>query len=117
MIVDILLTIHFILLILISLRVLSRHDLTSSARLAWIVILFILPYFGVLIYWMFGEVHLGHDFGKKRDDIIQRLHTHSPSVLGHESTLEKLIKPAYQASLSSFLCLCCKSHWFSYYGG
>ena len=56
MIVDILLTIHFILLILISLRVLSRHDLTSPARLAWIVILFILPYFGVLIYWMFGEV-------------------------------------------------------------
>ena len=93
MIVDILLTIHFILLILISLRVLSRHDLTSPARLAWIVILFILPYFGVLIYWMFGEVHLGHDFGQKRDDIIKQLNTHSPSVLGHETTLEKVIKP------------------------
>ena len=100
MIVDILLTIHFILLILISLRVLSRHDLTSPARLAWIVILFILPYFGVLIYWMFGEVHLGHDFGQKRDDIIKQLNTHSPSVLGHEATLEKVIKPAYQASFA-----------------
>ena len=100
MIVDIFLTIHFILLITISLRVLSRHDLTSPARLAWIVILFALPYFGVVIYWMFGEVHLGRDFTQKRDDIIKRLNTHSPNILGHETTLKKLIKPAYQASFA-----------------
>lgn len=31
MLVDILLTIHFILLVLISLRVLARHDLTAPA--------------------------------------------------------------------------------------
>ena len=76
MLIDILLTIHFILLVLISLRVLSRDDLTAPARLAWIVILFVLPYFGVLVYWMFGEVHLGRNFAREREDIINKLRQH-----------------------------------------
>ncbi|MBP2279782.1 hypothetical protein RCH20_001754 [Psychrobacter sp. PL15] len=37
MAVNIFLTVHFVLLLLISLRVLARHDLTSSARLAWLL--------------------------------------------------------------------------------
>ena len=80
MLIDILLTIHFILLVLISLRVLSRDDLTAPARLAWIVILFVLPYFGVLVYWMFGEVHLGRNFAREREDIINKLRQHRPAV-------------------------------------
>ena len=84
MLVDILLTIHFILLVLISLRVLARHDLTAPARLAWLVILFLLPYFGVLVYWMFGEVHLGRNFTRERQKIIDKLHRHRPEVLGSD---------------------------------
>ena len=98
MLLDILLTLHFILLILISLRVLSRHDLTSPARLAWIVVLFVLPYIGVLVYWMFGEVHLGREFTQKRKEIIDRLNAHNPAVLGSEMTLTKVVKPEYQAA-------------------
>ena len=51
MLVDILLTIHFILLVLISLRVLARHDLTAPARLAWMVILFS---YLILASWFIG---------------------------------------------------------------
>ena len=87
MLVDILLTIHFILLVLISLRVLARHDLTAPARLAWLVILFLLPYFGVLVYWMFGEVHLGRNFTRERQKIIDKLHQHRPEVLGSDVAL------------------------------
>ena len=72
MLTDILLTIHFILLIVISLRVLARHDLSSPARLAWLVILFILPYIGVIVYWMFGEIHLGRNFEREHRQIINR---------------------------------------------
>ena len=100
MIMDILLTIHFILLILISLRVLSRHDLTSPARLAWIVILFVLPYFGVLIYWMFGEVHLGRDFTHEREEIIDKLQLHHPDVLGNNVNLKNFVKSEYQAAFA-----------------
>ena len=95
MLVDILLTIHFILLVLISLRVLSRHDLTAPARLAWMVILFVLPYFGVLVYWMFGEVHLGRNFTRQREEIIDKLRQHRPEVLGSETALLHAVKPEY----------------------
>ena len=42
--VNILFITHLILLILISLRVLARYDLTAPARLVWLVVLFLLPY-------------------------------------------------------------------------
>lgn len=100
MVTDILLTIHFILLIVISLRVLARHDLSSPARLAWLVILFILPYIGVVVYWMFGEIHLGRGFEREHRQIIDRLHSHDPKVLGHNASLTEAIKPAYQAAFA-----------------
>ena len=100
MVTDILLTIHFILLIVISLRVLARHDLSSPARLAWLVILFILPYIGVVVYWMFGEIHLGRGFEREHRQIIDRLHSHDPEVLGHKASLAEAIKPAYQAAFA-----------------
>jgi len=100
MLLNIFLIIHFMLLILISLRVLARHDLTSPARLAWIVILFILPYLGVVIYWMFGEVHLEGNFKRERKQIINKLAAHSPDVLGHETALLENIKPEYQAAFA-----------------
>ncbi|ALF60775.1 cardiolipin synthase [Psychrobacter urativorans] len=97
---NILLGIHFILLIIISLRVLARHDFTSSARLAWLVILFILPYVGVVVYWMFGEIHLGRDFERKNREIINKLHAHNPEVLSSQSVLKAAIKPEYQAAFA-----------------
>lgn len=100
MVKDILLTIHFILLVLISLRVLARQDLSAPARLAWMVVLFLLPYFGVAIYWMFGEVHLGRHFAQKHKHIKKKLHAHSPEVLGCESSLYEAIKPEYRAAFS-----------------
>lgn len=100
MALNIFLTLHFILLLLISMRVLSRQDLTSSARLAWLVVLFILPYIGVLVYWMFGEIHLGRDFARKHHEIINKLHTRNPEVLGSDAVLANSIQPEYQAAFA-----------------
>lgn len=100
MVMDILLTIHFILLILISLRVLARYDLTSSARLAWLIILFVLPYIGVVVYWMFGEVHLGRNFTREYKQIVHNLRTHNPEVLGDDAFLIENIKPEYRAAFA-----------------
>lgn len=100
MLLDILLTIHFILIILISLRVLARQDFTSPARLAWLVVLFILPYLGVLVYWMFGELRLGRGFTEQSQQIIEDLHKHNPEVLGNDSALIKSVKPEYRAAFA-----------------
>ncbi|PNK59583.1 cardiolipin synthase [Psychrobacter sp. FDAARGOS_221] len=97
---DLLFILHFGLWLLISLRVLSRHDLTSSARLAWLVVLFIVPYFGVVVYWMFGEVHLGLNFQYRHEKIKQRLQDSFPQVLGQQSTLQQVVAPEYQTALS-----------------
>ena len=95
MVLDIFLTVHFILLVLISLRVLARHDLSSPARLAWLVVLFILPYIGVIVYWMFGEIHLGRNFEREHRQIIDKLYHSNPEVLGSNSALVDAVKPAY----------------------
>lgn len=100
MALNILLTVHFVLLIIISLRVLARHNLSSPARLAWLVILFLLPYIGVVIYWMFGEIHLGRNFEREHRQIINRLHQANPEVLGNEASLAAAIKPPYQAAFA-----------------
>lgn len=97
--INIVLFIHFVLLMIIALRILARDDLSSSARLAWLVVLFLLPYLGVVIYWMFGEVHLGPEFTKKHQEIIDRLHQNHRQVLGHEQTMNA-IAPEYQAAFA-----------------
>ncbi|MGM8910687.1 cardiolipin synthase [Psychrobacter sp. 1U1] len=100
MILDILLVIHFILLLIISLRVLSRPELTSSARLAWLVVLFVLPYIGVAVYWMFGEVHLGKGFAQRYEKTIKEIHHNNPEVLGSEAALTDGVKPEYRAAFA-----------------
>ncbi|WP_367107327.1 cardiolipin synthase [uncultured Psychrobacter sp.] len=99
MLMDIFLTLHFILLLLISLRVLARDNLTAPARLAWLVILFILPYVGVVVYWLFGEVHLGRNFERNYKQVINKLHQNNPEVLGSATAIEA-IKPEYRAAFA-----------------
>ncbi|WP_201533961.1 cardiolipin synthase [Psychrobacter ciconiae] len=99
--INIVLFIHFILLIIIALRILARDDLTSPARLSWLVVLFLLPYLGVVIYWLFGEVHLGPEFAKKHQQIIDTLHSQHSEVLGkHDGMLNQAINPEYQAAFA-----------------
>ncbi|MGM8886501.1 cardiolipin synthase [Psychrobacter sp. 1U2] len=100
MFLDILLTIHFLLLLLISVRVLARHDLSAPARLAWIVVLFILPYIGVVVYWLFGEIHLGRKFKQNYERIKDELYHSHPEVLGHNVDLVQAVKPEYQAAFA-----------------
>lgn len=99
MLIKLLLWLHFILLIVISLRVLARHNLTSSARLSWLVVLFILPYIGVVIYWLFGEVHLGSRFKEQHESIINKIHSNNPEVLGSKDHLSA-IDSNYQAAFA-----------------
>lgn len=97
---DILLTLHFLLLIAITLRILARYDLTAPARLAWFVVVLALPYIGVIVYWMFGEVHLGKNITREHHGIIDELHHTYPEVLGHAQTLKDNIAIEYQAALA-----------------
>ena len=50
---------HLLFWLAISARVLLRSDLSPDVRVAWLLVLLLLPYGGVLLYFLFGEVYLG----------------------------------------------------------
>lgn len=59
-IVKIALFIHLLLVIGVTLRIVWRNDLSPVARLAWFIVVLVFPYLGVIAYWLFGEIDLGH---------------------------------------------------------
>jgi len=54
---------HLFIFISITLRALSRPDLNSTTRIAWIFVLFTLPVFGVILYFLFGDIRFRGPLG------------------------------------------------------
>ena len=52
-------------------RVLYRQK-STGVTFAWLMVLFVFPLFGVLLYFMFGESRLGFD-RQKRSQQVQKL--------------------------------------------
>lgn len=48
---------HLLLFAAVTLRVLARSDLLPTTRVAWILVLLVVPAFGLLLYLFFGEVN------------------------------------------------------------
>ena len=59
---------HFILTIIIALRVIYARR-SSSAALAWLAVLFAFPYFGLLLYLLIGEPKLGRARAKRQAEL------------------------------------------------
>ena len=51
---------HAFLVASFSIRILLRDDFSPPARLAWFIVLNVLPYFGSVAYFLFGEIDLGN---------------------------------------------------------
>lgn len=98
-ILDMILGFHALLVVVLTLRILWRHDLTPAARLAWFIIILVVPYLGVIVYWLFGEVNLGKNVYSEREHIIASLQESNPEVLGSEAILledvDELYTPAF----------------------
>jgi len=58
---------HLLFWLAISARVLLRSDLSPDVRVAWLLVLLLLPYGGVLLYFLFGEVYLGRAGAAAKD--------------------------------------------------
>lgn len=70
--------IHILLVFLTLLRVLSRENLSPVTRLAWFMVLALMPVLGIVIYLLFGEVFVGKKAQKKTSNYFQR-NTHEIS--------------------------------------
>ena len=64
---------HLLLWLGISARVLLRPDLSPDVRVAWLLVLLLLPYGGVVLYFLFGEVYLGRALARQQKAVLQGL--------------------------------------------
>ena len=64
---------HVLVVIGFSIRILLRDDLSSAARMAWVMMMLFTPYFGFVVYLLFGEISLGRTVHQRHDEIFAKL--------------------------------------------
>ena len=93
---SLLLICHTIVVVSLTVRILLRDDLSPPARLAWIIVLMLLPFVGGIIYFLFGEVSLGRKARTIALTVRDEGYHHSASVTGDPETLATQITPQFQ---------------------
>ena len=89
-------TLHVCLVLGFTLRILLRDDLSPPARLAWFIVINIAPYFGIMVYFLFGEVDIGHRSAKRYTEITEKIRETSGHLTSDASSIDDLIDPLYQ---------------------
>lgn len=99
---------HGFLVLGFTIRILLRDDLSPPARLAWFIVLNLLPYFGSATYFLFGEVDIGHRAARRYTHIFSKIRETSGHLTGDAASIDLLIDPlyrpafAYAASINGF---------------
>lgn len=96
MTITIALLFHAFLVASFSIRILLRDDLSPPARLAWFIVLNVVPYFGSAAYFLFGEIDLGNRAHRLHEQVFAEIREKSARFMGHRSNTERLIKPIYR---------------------
>ncbi len=94
MIIAFLALFHFALVVGFTLRILLRDDLSPPARLAWFIVLNVLPYIGSIIYFLFGEIDLGHKADKRHDEVFAEIRAKAGHLMG--SGDHNMLKPHFR---------------------
>ncbi|APE46008.1 cardiolipin synthase (plasmid) [Sulfitobacter alexandrii] len=90
-----LLALHVLIVIGFTLRILLRDDLSPQARLAWFIILAVLPYVGSFIYFLFGEIDLGNRANRRHKEVFDQIRSKASHLMGAPEETERLIDPLY----------------------
>ncbi|TXH70872.1 MAG: cardiolipin synthase [Thiothrix sp.] len=100
---DLFLALLFAAELLTSIRVLLRPHRQPATRIAWLVIIHMLPLVGMLSYLLFGEVYLGHRLSRQLRRTKKRLPTRAEWQL--DLALPEAYLPLFKLaySISGFL--------------
>ncbi|MGO1750057.1 MAG: cardiolipin synthase [Marinobacter sp.] len=90
------LVLHTLLVITFTIRILLRDDLSPPGRLAWFIVLNLLPYFGSAIYFLFGETDLGNRADKRHKEIFEEIRAKASWFMGEAASTEELIDQVYR---------------------
>lgn len=76
---------HIAVVVLTTLRILLREDISSSARLAWFIVIVTLPVAGLIVYIALGEIRLPKELRARHAEVMLELREALPEVFGtHE---------------------------------
>ncbi|SLN11712.1 Cardiolipin synthase [Roseovarius albus] len=95
--IGVFLFLHLALVTAFMIRILLREDVSPPARLAWFIILNVLPYAGTAIYFLFGEIDIGHKARKRHDEIFASIRSKATAFMGRSDDVAALIDPLYHA--------------------
>lgn len=87
---------HILVVCSFSIRILLRDDLSPPARLAWFIVLNVLPYVGAVLYFLFGEIDLGNKARQLHDRVFAELRGRAEGFMGQPENTAQLIKRIYQ---------------------
>ncbi len=86
---------HLLMVLAFTLRILLREDLSPPARLAWFIVIILVPYGGSSVYFLFGEVDIGHRASKRRQKIRKELTELAGALMGDSTACGRLIEAPY----------------------
>ena len=87
---------HFLLVLTFTTRILLRDDLSPPGRLAWFIVLNVLPYFGTAAYFLFGEIDIGKGAIKRHEQIFAEIRANAADFMGDKANTDHLIAAIYR---------------------
>jgi len=89
---------HVLLVVAFTLRILLRDDLSPTSRLAWFIVITIVPVAGSLIYYLFGEIDLGKSANLRIRGILDEIRAQAGPALGDADILDSDVDPQYRSA-------------------
>ena len=88
---------HTLIVTGFTIRILLRRDLEPQARLAWFVVLVLLPIVGSLVYILFGEVDLRNKDNINHARTFALIRQKAGVSMGDPANISRLITPQYRS--------------------
>ncbi|WP_170560597.1 cardiolipin synthase [Ruegeria atlantica] len=94
------LLLHIGLALTFTIRILLRDDFSPPARLAWFIVIVIVPCFGSAIYFLFGEIDLGRHADESHKEIFRSIRRDASDYMGDDDAIPQLIDPIFHSGFS-----------------
>lgn len=90
---------HIVCVSALTIRLLLRRDIAADARMAWFMVLILVPIFGYITYFLFGEARMDRRSREHHAAIFARLREVAPQVFSSENNhIDQLIDPQWQSA-------------------
>lgn len=92
---DLFLLLHIAVVATLTVHIFLRDTLSPQARMAWFVVVLLVPYAGAVVYFLLGRNDLGRRTDRRHEAIVAALRAHDAPAMGQPGAVEALIQPDY----------------------